>query len=278
MKILVTGAEGQLGRALLQAGGGAVMPVGAKLCDITKPEQVNACIRQMRPEVVIHCAAYTAVDLAETERDLCWEANVTGTKNVVAACAAAGAAVMVMSTDYVFSGEGTQPYETTAQRHALNQYGRSKIAAEDLTRQLERYFIVRTSWMFGDGSNFVKKICRLGREKDQISVVSDQIGSPTYAQDLARTLLELAGSQEYGTYHATNEGYCSWAELAEESLRLMRISAEILPVTSGEYPAAARRPLNSRLSKASLDTAGCRRLPHWREALARYIKQYGEGI
>ncbi len=278
MKILVTGAEGQLGRALLQVGGGAVMPVGTKLCDITKPEQVNACIRQIRPDVVIHCAAYTAVDLAETERELCWEANVTGTKNVAAACAEVGAAIMLMSTDYVFSGVGRQPYETTAERDALNQYGKSKIAAEDMVRQLERHFVVRTSWMFGDGPNFVKKICQLGRKKDAVSVVSDQVGSPTYAQDLARILLELAGAGSYGTYHATNEGYCSWAELAEEALGLMGIGAGIQPVTSEEYPSAARRPLNSRLSKASLDAAGCSRLPHWREALARYIKQYGDGI
>ena len=152
------------------------------------------------------------------------------------------------------------------------------MAAEDLVRQLDRYFIVRTSWMFGDGVNFVKQICQLGRERDRIDVVSDQIGSPTYSQDLAPVLLALAASGKFGTYHVTNEGYCSWADLAEEALRLMRINAKVRRVTSGQYRSVARRPLNSRMSKSSLDAVGYRRLPHWREALARYIEEYGESI
>lgn len=278
MKILVTGAEGQLGHALLRTGGGIITPVNSKMCDITKPDQVYACIRQTRPDVVIHCAAYTAVDMAETERDICWQVNVAGTGNVAAACQENGAVVMLMSSDYVFDGEGIEPYETAAERHALNQYGRSKIAAENLVRQMDRYFIVRTSWMFGDGVNFVRRICQLGRKRKRIDVVSDQVGSPTYSQDLAPLLLALVASGKYGVYHATNEGYCSWADLAEEALRLMRINTDVRRVTSEQYRSAARRPLNSRLSKTSLDAVGCPRLPHWREALARYIEEYGESI
>lgn len=277
VKILITGAEGQLGRALvrLEPRGVCMLPVDSHMCNVADSDQVAACILNVNPDVVIHCAAYTAVDLAEKEKSQCWKVNVEGTKNVMESCRKIGAGVMLLSTDYVFGDGEDHPHETGDERHALNQYGRSKIAAEDLIQQLDQYFIVRTSWMFGDGINFVKRICQLGRANQEVQVVSDQIGSPTYTQDLAALLVELAVSRRYGIYHATNEGCCSWADLAEESFRLMNIPARVRRISSNEYQSLARRPYNSRLSKKSLDVAGLNRLPSWQDALRRYIEEYG---
>ena len=279
-KVLITGADGQLGRALQKAAPGLceLFPLSAEACDVTEPAQVLAAAEAVRPDVIIHCAAYTAVDRAETERELCRCINVDGTKNAAAACERYKCLLMLLSTDYVFDGAGEAPWEVDAPRAPLNQYGRSKMDAEDIAAQLPAHCIVRTSWMFGDGKNFVRAVDRAAVGRDSVDVVDDQIGSPTYSEDLAPLLLRMAGDRSSGVYHITNEGWCSWADLAEESFRLLGVGKSVHRVTSEQYGSAARRPHNSRLSKASLDAAGYGRLPHWKDALERYIRAYGGDI
>lgn len=279
-RILVTGADGQLGRALQKAASGLyeLFPVSAKTCDVTEPAQVIAAAEAVRPDVIIHCAAYTSIDRAETERELCRRINVEGTKNAAVACEKNKCLLILLSTDYVFDGNGEVPWEVDAPRAPLNQYGRSKVAAEDIAAQFPAHCIVRTSWMFGDGNNFVKAVNRAAKDRDSVDVVDDQIGSPTYSEDLAPLLLQMAEDRRRGVYHATNEGWCSWADLAEESFRLLGVEKRVHRVTSEQYGSAARRPHNSRLSKASLDAAGYSRLPHWKDALERYIRAYGDDI
>ena len=280
MKVLITGAEGQLGRALQISSpkGCPIYPLNSKECCVTEAELVDAYLKKIRPDVVVHCAAYTAVDRAEIEQDLCYQINVAGTQNVAAACEKYGAAMMLLSTDYVFDGVGTEPYEVNSHRKAINQYGQSKIAAEDIAGQISKHFIIRTSWMFGDGNNFIKAVCRAGRTRSCVDIVSDQIGSPTYSEDLAPALYKLAEERKYGVYHITNEGYCSWAELAQRSFQLLHIETPIRCVTTAQYGSPAKRPLNSRLSKKSLDLVGCNRLPPWEDALVRYIEKFGDSI
>lgn len=279
-RILITGADGQLGLALQQNEGDTceLFALTKKECDITKSEQVNKCVDEIRPDVVIHCAAYTAVDLAEREVEICRRINVKGTENVANACIGNGCTLMLLSTDYVFDGKGDVPYETNHPRAPLNQYGMSKMKAEDIAKKVPKHCIVRTSWIFGDGKNFVKTICRVGRVHSNINVVCDQVGSPTYSEDLASSLMLLAVKGCRGIFHITNEGFCSWSDLAQESFRLMGIDTAVTCVTSEEYASIAKRPHNSRLSKASLDHVGFSRLPHWKDGLARYIKKYGNSI
>lgn len=279
-RILITGADGQLGLALQQKAGDTceLYPLTIKECDITRSKQINEYVDSIKPDVVIHCAAYTAVDMAEMEVEVCHQINVEGTENVANACIRDGCALMLLSTDYVFDGEGDAPYETDCMRAPLNQYGMSKMGAEDIAKKVPMHCIVRTSWIFGNGKNFVKTICRAGRAHGRVNVVCDQVGSPTYSEDLASVIMLLAAKNCSGIYHVTNEGFCSWAELAQESFKLMGIDATVSFVTSEEYPSLAKRPHNSRLSKASMDSAGLSRLPHWKDALARYIEKYRDGI
>lgn len=273
MKVLVTGADGQLGRALALCNDSthSVLGLSKEECDILDPMRIQRIIAELHPDAVIHCAAYTAVDLAEKEIEHCRRVNISGTANVAKVCDAYNIALMLMSTDYVFSGEGDMPYEVYQKRNPLNQYGRSKAEAEDIVRKLRKNFIVRTSWMFGDGSNFIKTICRLAQHNSQINVVADQIGSPTYAADLAPLLLKILEKRQYGIYHATNEGFCSWADLAKFSINIAHLEARICPVTSDEYGSPAQRPKNSRLSKKCLTNLGLERLPHWEDAVIRYL-------
>ena len=278
MKILVTGADGQLGKALVKLNGirGICLRGLTKHeCDVLNEEQVHQHITSFCPDAVIHCAAYTAVDRAEIEPDLCRAINIDGVRNVAQACLEVRAALMLLSTDYVFSGEGDTPYDVDDERKSLNQYGQSKIEAENCVMELEKYYIVRTSWMFGDGDNFVKTISRLAARRDKISVVCDQIGSPTFSDDLAPLLIQMLERAPCGIYHATNEGFCSWADLAMMSLQLQGLQTRILPVTSEEYCSCAQRPKNSRLSKNCLDQVGLKRLARWEDALERYIEKYG---
>jgi len=226
-----------------------------------------------KPQCVIHCAAYTAVDKAEDEPELCFMVNAEGTENIAKECKATGAEMIYISTDYVFSGEGDEPYETDAVKSPVSVYGKSKLAGEEaVLKHLEKYYIVRISWVFGEfGNNFVKTMLKLAETRDELNVVNDQIGSPTYTPDLAKLLCDMALSGKYGTYHTTNEGFCSWAEFAKEIMKQTKSNCKINPIPTEQYPTKATRPKNSRLSKKSLDNAGFIRLPDWQDALERYL-------
>jgi dTDP-4-dehydrorhamnose reductase len=276
MKILLTGAKGMLGTDVaerLKTLGIEFYGVDINELDITDKAAVRALISEYKPSAVIHCAAFTAVDKAEDEPELCMQVNAIGTENIARACREAGAKMLYISTDYVFGGDGDMPYETDEKKAPLSVYGRSKLAGEEAVLQhLEKYFIVRISWVFGRyGNNFVKTMLRLAETKSEINVVSDQIGSPTYTMDLAVLLCEMIRSEKYGVYHATNEGFCSWAEFAEETMRIGGCLCKVSSITTEQYPTKAIRPKNSKMSKTSLDISGFKRLPEWQNALERYL-------
>jgi len=278
MKVLVTGVNGQLGCDVVKRLEKMNIPakgVDYADFDLTDEESVLAAVTAYEPDVIVHCAAYTAVDRAETEPEKCAAVNGMGTLNIVRAALKVDAKLMYISTDYVFSGEGILPFETNAPYGARNVYGLTKAQGEEAVRSLmTRYFIVRTAWVFGlNGNNFVKTMLRLGAERQEVNVVSDQIGSPTYTVDLARLICDMIQTNRYGVYHATNEGYCSWAEFAAEIMRQGGRKCTVRAISTSEYPTAAKRPANSRLSKASLDAAGFSRLPAWENALARYMEE-----
>lgn len=278
MKVLVTGAAGQLGydviKALKQRN---IECLGADIAefDITDFAATNAFITDYHPDAVIHCSAYTAVDKAEDNQESCQAVNVQGTENIAKVCKSIGAKMIYISTDYVFPGIGDNFYEVDDKIGPLSVYGQSKLDGENVVKAiLDKYFIVRISWVFGkNGNNFVKTMLRLGKEHEEINVVSDQIGSPTYTANLAILLCDMIVTEQYGTYHATNEGVCSWAELAEEVFRQADYKTSVCYIPSVDYPTKAVRPLNSRLSKASLDKAGFCRLPSWQEAVWCYLKE-----
>lgn len=284
VRVLVTGAQGQLGGevvAELGRRGVACRGVDVGDFDLADAPAVDAAFAAYAPTAVVHCAAYTAVDKAEDEPEACAAANVAGTANLARACAACGAKMVYLSTDYVFGGEGTAPFETGDARDPRSVYGRTKAEGEDAVRRIlpDRHFIVRTSWVVGPlgRSNFVKTMLRLSQTRDEVGVVADQIGSLTYAPDLAVLLCDLVATERFGTYHATNEGFCSWADLAEETFAIAGRPTRVKRLATEEYPTKAVRPKNSRLSKASLDAAGFRRLPDWRDALRRYLAEHPEG-
>lgn len=287
MKVLVTGAKGQLGfdavRELVRRGHDAV-GVDIDEMDITDEEQVNEVIQKVRPDAVLHCAAWTAVDKAEKYPDKVYEVNALGTKYIAEVCKREKAKMMLISTDYVFDGTGSTPYEVNDKRGGLSVYGKTKAAAEDfVTSLLDNYFIVRITWAFGkNGGNFVKTMLRLADSgKTELNVVNDQIGSPTYTKDLSRLLVDMLETDRYGVYHATNEGFCSCFEFACEIFRQANRSIKVNPVTTEEYvlavPGQAKRPLNSRLSKSKLPEKGFVPLPAWQDALKRYLEETGCG-
>lgn len=276
MKVLVTGFNGQLGYDVIkELDSRAVECKGVDLqdFDITDREQTLSYIKEYKPDVVVHCAAYTAVDKAEDDEENCRKVNVEGSENLALACKELDAKMLYVSTDYVYGGNGETPFETSDETDPKSVYGRTKLEGENAVRKhLDKYFVVRTSWVFGiNGNNFVKTMLRLGAERDELNVVADQIGSPTYTPDLARLICDLIVTEKYGIYHGTNENYCSWAEFAAEIMRLGGRKAIVNPIPSSQYPARAQRPLNSRLSKTCLDEAGIDRLPTWQNALERYI-------
>jgi dTDP-4-dehydrorhamnose reductase len=278
MHILVTGVGGQLGYdvcRILQKRGIAHRGVDIADFDITDREATLAYVRNCRPDAIIHCSAYTAVDRAEDEAELCMRVNADGMKHLAEAALAVDAKLLAVSTDYVFAGEGEDFYEVDDPTAPHSVYGRSKEAGEAHVREiLDRHFLVRVSWLFGkNGNNFVKTMLRLADTRDEIRVVCDQIGSPTYSLDAAGLLVDLILSDRFGTYHVTNEGVCSWAEFAAEIMRQSGRSTVITPIPSAQYPTRARRPANSRMSKACLDREGFARLPHWTDALARYLDE-----
>ena len=278
MKVLVTGVKGQLGydvvRRLNERG---IENKGVDIddFDLTDREQTLASIREYAPDVVVHCAAYTAVDRAEDNRELVYNINVNGTKYVAEACKELDAKMVYISTDYVFDGQGTRPWEPDDPHDPVNYYGLAKAQGEDaVTGLIEKYFIVRISWVFGiNGHNFVRTMLKLGAEKEKLTVVDDQIGSPTYTYDLAKVLVDMILTEKYGRYHVTNEGICSWNEFAAEIMRQGGRECEVLPIATADYPTRAVRPLNSRMSKATLDENGFDRLPEWKDALARYMEE-----
>jgi len=277
MRVFVTGASGQLGREvcrILAERGRDCRGVSSRELDITEADSVRAALLTYAPDAVIHCAAYTAVDKAESEAALCRRVNAEGTANIAAACAELGCKMLYVSTDYVFSGEGDTPWEVSDRPAPLSVYGQTKLAGEEAVRAaVARHFIVRTSWVFGEGGNFVKTMLRLSESREEVAVVADQIGSPTYAADLAGLLCDMVETERSGTYHAANEGFCSWADFAAAIFRMAGRDTRVRPISTAEYPTAAQRPLNSRLSRRALDEAGFARLPHWEDALARYLKE-----
>ena len=232
-------------------------------------------LQTIHPDAVIHCAAYTKVDQAEEEPEQCWAVNAAGTKNIAAACRRIHAKMLYISTDYVFPGTGEQFYEPADPVGPVNTYGRSKLAGELAVQSLlDRYFIVRISWVFGkNGNNFVKTMLRLAETKTELNVVCDQIGSPTYTADLAPLLCDMVQTEKYGVYHATNEGTCSWAEFAESIFELAGKAVTVHSIPTSEYPTEATRPLNSRMSRQRLKEDGFSMMPQWRSALKRYIEE-----
>lgn len=278
MKVLVTGAKGQLGTDLmneLAKRGIEGIGVDVQEMDITDAEACRRVIKNSGADAVIHCAAYTAVDAAEDNVDLCRRINGEGTRNVAQACKEADVKLMYISTDYVFDGQGTRPWEPDDERHPLNVYGQTKYEGELAVEELsDKYFIVRIAWVFGvAGKNFIKTMLRLGKERGAVSVVDDQVGSPTYTYDLARLLVDMIQTDKYGRYHATNEGLCSWYEFAKEIFRQAGMDVPVTPVSSDAFPAKATRPSNSRLNKDKLSENGFERLPAWQDALGRFLKE-----
>lgn len=278
MRVVVTGVNGQLGydvvKELKNQGHDAIGLTREDL-DITDENKVLSTIRDIAPEAVIHCAAYTAVDLAEEEREKSLSVNAHATSYLAKACAENNAKMICISTDYVFPGVGEEPYEEEDQAAPINWYGETKYEGEQaVLRELKKYFIVRVSWVFGkNGKNFVKTMLRLSEERDTISVVADQIGSPTYTVDLAKCLVAMMQTDKYGIYHVTNEGFCSWYDFAKEIFHMSGKNITVYPLTSGEFKTKAQRPKNSRLSKDKLVEQGFKRLPTWQDALSRYLDE-----
>lgn len=301
MKFFVTGVCGQLGHdvmnELLRRGyegtGSDIQPAYAGIADgspvtaapyvsldITDPEAVRKVLTEEAPDVVVHCAAWTAVDAAEDAENIqkVLDINERGTGYIAKACAALGCKMIYISTDYVFNGEGTEPWKPDCRDYApLNVYGKSKLGGERaVSEQLEKYFIVRIAWVFGlNGNNFVKTMIRVGKTHDTVRVVSDQIGTPTYTPDLSRLLIDMAKTEQYGIYHATNEGgYLSWYDFCVEIYRQYGLDTKVIPVTTEEYGLSkARRPFNSRLDRSKLAQAGFVPLPTWQDALSRYLRE-----
>ena len=281
MKVLVTGVKGQLGydvvNELIKRGHEAI-GVDIVEMDITDKDSVDAVISRVQPQAVIHCAAWTAVDAAEDNEDKVRAVNATGTQYIADACKKIDAKMMYISTDYVFDGQGTTPWQPDCKDYKpLNVYGQTKLEGElAVANTLDKYFIVRIAWVFGvNGKNFIKTMLNVGKTHDTVRVVNDQIGTPTYTYDLARLLVDMIETDKYGYYHATNEGgYISWYDFTKEIYRQAGYTTKVIPVSTQEYGLSkAARPFNSRLDKSKLVENGFKPLPTWQDALARYLKE-----
>lgn len=277
MRILVTGARGQLGHDVMkELLSKKLIPIGVdrEEMDITSKEDVHKYMDSLEVDAVIHCAAYTAVDQAEEEIELCRKINVEGTRYIAEVCKSKDIPMMYISTDYVFDGKGSEPFLPDSPRNPVNFYGQAKYEGELVVEELlSKYFIVRISWVFGEnGKNFVRTMLDLGKKLGKLTVVNDQFGSPTYTSDLSKLLVEMIQSKEYGTYHATNEGICSWFEFATEIFKQAGLPVDVQPVDSSAFKTKAVRPLNSRMSKEKLVEKGFEKLPDWKDALSRYLK------
>lgn len=278
MKVLVTGVTGQLGFDVvrcLKSRGITCLGVSSKDFDITEEEKTAQFLRSYQPDAVIHCSAFTAVDAAEEQENQCTLVNVQGTRNIAKVCRELNCKMVYLSTDYVFSGDEEGDYEIDSATAPESVYGKTKLAGEkEVENLVKKYFIVRISWVYGiNGKNFIKTMLRIGKDNESVRVVSDQVGSPTYTRDLALLLCDMIESEKYGIYHATNEGFCSWAEFAEKIFELAGYHTIVERITSEEYHAKAPRPKNSRMSKRSLDQNGFHRLPSWEDALKRYLEE-----
>lgn len=279
-KILVTGAKGQLGTEmvkLLKEMKYEVYGYGRAELDITDFQQVKNVIDHIRPNIVIHAAAYTKVDAAESEPDQAFFVNAYGTRNVTVASEHIGAKLVYISTDYVFDGTANVPYNEFAFTNPINVYGKSKLAGEQFVRDLHsKFFIIRTSWVYGKhGNNFVKTMLKLAQEQKQLFVVDDQIGCPTYAVDLVSCIFQLIQTEKYGVYHISNSGHCSWYEFAKAIFEEANVNIVVNPCKTKDYPRPARRPPYSVLDHMALRLNGFKELRHWREALKEFIKVYG---
>ena len=285
-RYLVTGVNGQLGydivNELQERGEEDILAVGRSDMDITNREQVMKIVKAYKPDVIFHCAAWTAVDKAEELKEDCYKANAEGTKNLADASLEVGAKIVYMSTDYVFDGtkDLSETYNEEDKPNPQNVYGVTKFEGEEAVRKNPNHFITRISWVFGiNGNNFIKTMLKLAEKYPELKVVNDQFGSPTYTVDLAKLLVEMAETDKYGTYHVNNEGYCSWAEFADYIMKSNGKETKINPVTTEEYyegkdmSKIAYRPRNSKLDKTKLEEAGFKRLPSWQDATDRYCKQ-----
>ena len=278
MRVFVTGVKGQLGYDVmneLEKQGLEGIGVDIDEMDITDADQVNKVIKEAAPDAVIHCAAYTAVDAAEDNEEICRKVNAQGTENIAKVCEELDIKMMYISTDYVFNGQGERPWEPDDEREPLNVYGQTKYEGElAIEEHVKKFFTVRIAWVFGvNGKNFIKTMLNLGKTHDHLTVVNDQTGSPTYTYDLARLLVDMIQTDKYGRYHATNEGLCTWYEFACEIFKQAGMDVSVAPVSSDEYPAKAKRPSNSRMDKSKLTANVFQPLPTWQDALSRYLKE-----
>nr|WP_302686189.1 dTDP-4-dehydrorhamnose reductase [uncultured Romboutsia sp.] len=274
--ILVTGSTGQLGsdvvKELLKRGYSTLSPNRSEF-NLCSEDSIRNYILNSNCEAIVHCAAYTQVDKAEDEKDLCIKINATATKHIVKCAKILDIPMIYISTDYVFDGTKDGEYTENDETNPINIYGESKLAGEKYVQEiLDKYYIVRTSWVFNiNGKNFIETMLRLSKANNQLSIVNDQIGSPTYTRDLSRLLVDMLETSKYGLYHATNEGYCSWYEFADTIFKLANINIDIKAINSNEYASRAKRPLNSKLSKDKLIEYGFKPLPHWEDALKDYL-------
>lgn len=276
-KIIVTGCNGQLGRAInlryAQNKEYELINTDVEQLDITAIDKVMSYARQVQPYAIINCAAYTAVEACEKEEDLAFRINAIGARNLAIAANETGAKLVHVSTDYVFAGDGTRPYIETDKTGPQGAYGRTKLAGEEFVKEFcDRYFIVRTAWLYGDGKNFVKTMLRLAQTNDKVRVVKDQVGSPTSASELARAIAYLLPTENYGLFHGTCEGDCSWADFAREIFRLAGQKTEVEGITSEEYGAAVKRPACSILENYMLKMTTDFMFQDWHEAIEEYIK------
>lgn len=277
MKYLITGGTGQLGhdivKELISRGGLNYLAPTTKEMNITNKDEVEKVILGYKPDIIFHCAAYTAVDKAEEDRENCYNVNVNGTKNIVSVAEKINAKVVYISTDYVFDGTKEGIYEIDDKTNPINYYGYTKLMGEKEVQQLNDYLIVRISWVFGkNGKNFVKTMLNLAETKTKLSIVSDQIGSPTYTKDLSKLLLDMIENNKKGLFFATNEDFCSWYEFAEYIFKINNINIKLNKILTKDYKTLAKRPLNSKLSKNKLDEEGLTRLPSWQDAASRFCK------
>lgn len=301
MKVLVTGVNGQLGYDVVkevEKRGYQAIGVERQKMDLTSTEQIKECIETVNPEAIIHCAAYTAVDKAEDEEELCRRVNAIATKEIAECAKKLDIPMIYISTDYVFNGKKSIfldrknenayidysnveldkdkfiEYKENDITNPINIYGKTKLEGEEYVKQiLNKYYIVRISWVFGkNGNNFIDTMLKLSKERESLSVIDDQVGSPTYTKDLAPLLVDMIETDKYGIYHATNEGYCSWYEFAKEIFKVADIDIEVNPISALEYPTKATRPMNSKLSKQKLKDNGFKQLRNWRDSVQEYIR------
>ena len=273
MRILVTGANGQLGREITKQGQQhELILTDYDTLDITDGQAVAKLFREVQPQAVVHCAAYTNVDAAESDMDGAFRVNVIGAQNIAAGCLEAGARMVYVSTDYVFNGQGSALYREFDAVHPETVYGRTKFQGEEMVRQiLGRHYILRTAWLYGDGNNFVRTMLKLADDHATLKVVNDQVGTPTSTVDLARTIFQLLATDGYGTYHATCQGECSWYEFACEIFKIAGKEVNVVPVTTAEFPRPAKRPAYSVLDNYMLRMTVGDTMRDWREALAEYL-------